>query len=488
MLEVRLSANDPQAKIRAPEKSSKQASASNPTTMSKATDMAPQEEVEAVSKKERREKKERKEKTEKKEKKEKKDKKRSRSEPNTDAAAVDSSEEAAATPAKKRKREALPDEIEIDVSLPEPASKKAARKAKKTKPNPAPTADTDGTETDSKAKDEKESNGKRSGFGVWIGNLPWSATKESIRKFLTDNTEIKSEQITRIHLPPPTKPVNPSWTTKPLNKGFAYVDFSTELAMYSAIALTETKMDGRALLIKNAKSFEGRPDKPKTDEDNATGPRGGKGATKGAHPPNKRVFVGNLSFDVTKEDLETHYTQCGLVEHIHMATFEDSGKCKGYAWITFDDVDAATSAVRGFLFKDEAHFTTTKKNNKVNHHSDGDDDADDADTHTNAKTHPKKRKWLVNKLMGRDLRCEFAEDATSRYNKRYGKDKPVDPVEGVNPDRWKNFGSSTKPHEQRRHGAPGHDDGRASSKRKVDPRSIRSGAAHSSAQRASQAI
>ncbi|RMZ66527.1 rna binding rnp24 [Pyrenophora seminiperda CCB06] len=391
------------------------------------------------------------------------------------AAAAAAAADTADTP-KKRKREILPDELEIDVSLPEPASKKAARKAKKAKLNPTPTADADSTaKTDGAVKEDKDT-GKRSEYGVWIGNLPWSATKDLLRNFLCENSDIKSEQITRVHLPPPTKPANPNWTNKPLNKGFAYVDFSTELAMYSCIALTETKMDGRALLIKNAKSFEGRPDKPKIEQE--AGGHGAKGAAKSAHPPNKRVFVGNLSFDVTKEDLEYHFGQAGEVEHIHMATFEDSGKCKGYAWVTFGDVEAATSAVNGYVFKDASAF----KSKKGKDHSDSDNDVD-------TKKAGKKRKWLLNKIAGREVRCEFAEDATTRYNKRYGKEKPADAVDGVNPDRWKNFGSNKggdKRFAKQDKGA--RPDGGRDFKRKVDPRTIRSGAAHSNAPRASQAI
>lgn len=428
--------------------------------MSKSVAMEPQEDVELSTKKERREKKE------------KKDKKRSKTEAKAESVEADAGEETTDTPAKKRKREVLPDELEIDVSLPEPASKKAARKAKKAKLNPAAATESNEATTDAKTDaGAKEEAGKRSDFGVWIGNLPWSATKDSIRQFLVDNAEMKPEQITRVHMPAPTKPPNPNWSTKPLNRGFAYVDFSTELGMYSAIALTETKMDGRALLIKNAKSFEGRPDKPKTEEDQDTG-RGAKGATKGGHPPNKRVFVGNLSFDVTKEDLQTHFAQCGAVEHIHMATFEDSGKCKGFAWITFGDVEAATCAVQGFIWKNESDIKGKKK------------DADNSDDRDDAKK-GKKRKWLLNKLMGRDLRCEFAEDSTTRYNKRYGKEKPEghhEAVEGVNPARWKNF---NKGGEDRGGNRDAQD---SKPRKKVDPRTIRSGAAHSNAPRASQAI
>lgn len=450
--------------------------------MSRHTKEESPEEVEVESKAERRARKEKK--------REEKERSKSRKVKQEDelAASEDAepitTEDAAETPGKKRKREALPDEIEIDVSLPEPASKKAARKAKKAKLNPATTTDTN-TTTEGKATVEtavdKDGTAKRSDYGVWIGNLPWSATKESLRKFLVDNAEMKDEQITRVHLPPPNKPVNPLWTTKPLNRGFAYVDFSTELGMYSAIALTETKMDGRALLIKNAKSFEGRPDKPKEEgQDNA-----GRGTTTGGkqvHPPNKRVFIGNLSFDVTKEDLQAHYAQCGPVENIHMATFEDSGKCKGYAWVTFGDVDTASAAVKGFTFKTEAEIKRMKKTA-----SKGDEESDSEDM--DAIKGNKRRKWLLNKLAGRELRCEFAEDSTTRYNKRYGKDKEPEAVDGVNPARWKNFDND------KRGGRGGAGGGRGGfvkkewkSRPKVDARTIPSGAAHTNAARASQAI
>ncbi|KAH5444801.1 hypothetical protein HBI30_204890 [Parastagonospora nodorum] len=439
--------------------------------MSKHTKEDSPEEVGAVKKSERKEKKEKKDK-------ERSKSKKSKSEVTEPAAADDAT--ATDTPAKKRKREILPDEIEIDVSAPEPASKKEARRLKKAKLNPPTTSGAEGT-TDGKAvadTEDKSKSDKRSDFGVWIGNLPWSATKESLRNFLMENTEMTAEQITRVHMPPPTKPVNPNWSTKPLNKGFAYVDFSTELAMYSAIALTETKMDGRALLIKNAKSFEGRPDKPKEEQEQDTG-RGAKGAVKSAHPPNKRVFVGNLSFDVTKEELQAHYSQCGPIENLHMATFEDSGKCKGYAWVTFGDVEAATSAVKGFIFKTEAEIKREKKGPVAKD--------DNSESESDLPKANKKRKWLLNRLNGREMRCEFAEDATTRYNKRYGKEKEADPVDGVNPARWKNFGGGD------RGGGGGRGGGFAGKREwkpreKVDARTIPSGKAHSSAQRASQAI
>jgi RNA recognition motif-containing protein len=384
-------------------------------------------------------------------------------------------EENGATP-KKRKREVLPDEIVVDPDLPEPLSKKELRKAKKAKTKPAATETTsgEGTTADQVTADSEEKPGKRGEYGVWIGNLPWSATKASLRTFLTENSEILNDQITRVHMPPPGKAANTRGDFKPSNKGFAYVDFATELAMYAAIALTETKMDGRNLLIKNAKSFDGRPKKEEGAEE-------GKAAgltTKTGHPPNKRVFVGNLAFDITKEDLEEHFGQCGEILHIHMATFEDTGKCKGYAWITFENAEVATKAVQGYIFKHDDD--DVKKEKKKPKKDDDDDENSSSSEQPKAEEKPKKakkgRKWYINKLRGRDLRCEFAEDSTIRYNKRYGKKERADGDDAGNPE-----GAQFKKHPDRARGPP-------KERKKVDPRDIRPGAAHAYAPRASQAI
>lgn len=432
---------------------------------------------------------------------------------------------------RKRKREPLPEELEIDVALPEPVSKKELRKAKKAKTKPAgdetaTTADSDektGDKKESKDGEAKNKDGttKRSEFGVWIGNLPWSATKDTLKDFITSNTEIPATAITRVNMPAPTRAPNPNWTTKPLNKGFAYVDFSDQLSMYAAIALTETKMDGRPLLIKNASNFEGRPEKAKAEEffgDSKEAGKEGKekAVGKSGNPPNKRVFVGNLGFDTTKEDLQAHYGQCGEILDIHMATFEDSGKCKGYAWVTFEDVEAATSAVRGFIFKqpkvdseseDEEQDEEMKDADAAGSSSDSDDEEKPKKTKKapkKEKKKPKPQKWYVNRLQGRELRCEFAEDSTTRYNKRYGKEKKaVEGMDGVHPDRLnrlgeeprrpkRNFGGDRREQQreerEKRFADKQGEMGERKPRKKVDPRTIKSGAAHTAAPRAPQGI
>ncbi|KAE8145066.1 hypothetical protein BDV25DRAFT_165485 [Aspergillus avenaceus] len=294
---------------------------------------------------------------------------------------------------KKRKSPHV-SEIEIDVSAPEPPSKKALRKAKK-KGSDTPLESTVGQEVGTVASNEESNN--RSEYGIWIGNLPFSATKDDLRMFLTSNCSFTDTAITRLHLPKPSEK-----NGRAQNKGFAYIDFSSQKAANEAMGLSEKLLSGRRVLIKDAKNYTGRPEKSQ-DEKQRTSTSG----SASSNPPSKRIFVGNLGFDATKEVIEEHFAQCGSVAHVHLATFQDTGKCKGYAWVTFEDLAAAEAAVKGFVMIDED--------------DEDDDTGSDAETHKKAKKPKQKRVW-VNNLLGRRMRMEFAEDATTRYKKRFGKD------------------------------------------------------------------
>ncbi|KAL8868293.1 MAG: hypothetical protein Q9174_005085 [Haloplaca sp. 1 TL-2023] len=342
---------------------------------------------------------------------------------------------------KKRKRsEKAPEELEVDISAPEPPSKKALRKAKKAKeptttnttsdPHPEAEPQPNGDEPSSappitEISEEKPSTSKRSAHGIWIGNLLYTTSKTDLRAFFTNDTTITDTIITRIHMPIPTDASSQRQKVKPQDKGFAYVDFSTPEALTEALALSETLLAGRKVLIKDAKSFEGRPDK----KDEATSAIKAKPSGK---PPSKRVFVGNLGFDTDKEDLEEHFTRCGEVSDVHIATFEDSGKCKGYGWVTFADVDAAEAAVRGWVVIKAEDEGVDEEDGSP----EGDQGADKEEPvrSKKSKKRPKDRKWWVNKLKGRPLRMEFAEDASVRYKKRFGKEATSNGTGARKPD------------------------------------------------------
>lgn len=316
------------------------------------------------------------------------------------------------TPMKrKRLANAETEELEIDLNQPEPPSKKAKRQQKKAErqgkllkagKTSAEKFKQDAADATSDAE-ETQAVAKRSEWSVWIGNLTWTTTKDDLREFFASKGDIPRDDITRLHMPPPPDK-GPAWKgPKPTNKGFAYVDFSTEEEMTRAIGLSEYLLGGRKVLIKNAKSFEGRPD-VKLD-----GPKAN--ANTPTKEPSKRIFVGGLSFDVTKDDLQDHFAQAGELEDVFLATFEDSGKCKGFGFVRFTNIDAAKAAVQGFVYKDRDEQDASEE------------EASENEAAKPNKRVSKKRKWYINRLHGRPLRCEFAEDAQSRYKKRFGKEK-----------------------------------------------------------------
>ncbi|KAI0972454.1 hypothetical protein F4678DRAFT_61013 [Xylaria arbuscula] len=336
-----------------------------------------------------------------------------------------------------KKRKTQLEEIEVDLSLPEPPSKKAKRFLKKGKPLPVkPNSDDeadDGLDIP-KTKDRKEK--KRSDYGIWIGNLPFTLTRVELFKWLVDSSGgiIKEENITRVNLPlnkdrnrqARQQNEDASQQGKPQNKGFAYVDFDAEASAVAAMALTETEFEGRKVLIKNATSFEGRPQKEAaaqaTEGDAVNGTEAnGAGSTAARQQQNasRKIYVGNLSFQVTEDDVRAQFEKCGEIEWVKIATFEDSGKCKGYGWVKFKEADAAAWAVKGFVkIKEEIE---TEDDFRDADESKDDDDGDDSKD-KQRKFH--LRKWWVNRLHGRELKIELAEDDQVRYKKRYGKGAP----------------------------------------------------------------
>jgi RNA recognition motif-containing protein len=401
---------------------------------------------------------------------------------------------------KKRKRPivAPEDELEIDINLPEPASKKAKRKEKKEKKEKKAKAENgEPEETVKPTTAEPPAPGQRSEYGIWIGNLPWSATKDTLRTWFEDQG-IDYKSITRLHMPAPPEEKGPSRPGfKPLNKGFAYVDFLGLPELELALALSEKLMGGRKVLIKNAKSFEGRPTVTEAEQAKKAA------AAPDGKEPTQRIFIGNLGFDVTKDDLMEHFSQAGTIEDIHMATFQDTGKCKGFAWVRFHDMESAAAAVRGYIFKsggeDDDDEDGEEEDGAEEEEEEEEGDKKKSGKSKSKKKKEKKRKWFINRLAGRPVRVEFAEDAQTRYKKRYGS-KPAAP-EGGNAPRhsgprpsWGGRGE-----EQSGEGAPAPDrrnprkmdaDARQAMRRQkhIDARNVAPGQALANAQRASTAI
>jgi cold-inducible RNA-binding protein len=57
------------------------------------------------------------------------------------------------------------------------------------------------------------------------------------------------------------------------------------------------------------------------------------------------IFVGNLSFQTSQEDLTAAFTQYGAVERVNIVTDRDSGQPRGFAFVEMTDRREAETAI-----------------------------------------------------------------------------------------------------------------------------------------------
>jgi cold-inducible RNA-binding protein len=65
----------------------------------------------------------------------------------------------------------------------------------------------------------------------------------------------------------------------------------------------------------------------------------------------KKIFVGNLSFRTTEEELNALFSQVGAVESVSIITDRDTGRSKGFGFVSMND-DDAEKAIAAFNGKD----------------------------------------------------------------------------------------------------------------------------------------
>lgn len=57
------------------------------------------------------------------------------------------------------------------------------------------------------------------------------------------------------------------------------------------------------------------------------------------------IFVGNLSYQTTQQDLESAFNAFGAVDRVNIVTDRDTGQSRGFAFVEMSDSDAAQSAI-----------------------------------------------------------------------------------------------------------------------------------------------
>lgn len=67
---------------------------------------------------------------------------------------------------------------------------------------------------------------------------------------------------------------------------------------------------------------------------------------------NKKLYVGNLSYSVTSDQLREHFGQAGTVVDAVVISDRQSGRSKGFGFVEFEKEEEANKAIEMFNGKD----------------------------------------------------------------------------------------------------------------------------------------
>ncbi|XP_072239669.1 RNA-binding protein 34 [Leuresthes tenuis] len=179
---------------------------------------------------------------------------------------------------------------------------------------------------------------------VFVGNLPISCTKKTLRSLFKDKGSIESIRFRSVVREDPTvsrklaaikRKIHPQMQS--LN---AYVVFKDEDGVTKALERNGIEIE---------KDFHIRVDRV-TDSS--------------SHDHKRSVFVGNLSFEINELAFRRHFEECGTVEAVRLVRDQNSGLGKGFGYVLFESADSVQLALELDSSKLEGRSIRVKRSMK----------------------------------------------------------------------------------------------------------------------------
>jgi len=185
---------------------------------------------------------------------------------------------------------------------------------------------------------------------VYVGNLAWEVSWQDLKDLMkTTNHEVVRVDVMQ--------------TSDGRSKGCAIVEFATfEGAAEAVLTLNDTELSGRQIFVREdretSNSTNTREHSSRGKHRNRHSGGGGNGSGSGSFQGNKnnsnlssnpesqprRVYVGNLSWDVTWPELKDHMRTAGEVLRADVIS-EHNGRSKGCGIVEYATEDEAQQAI-----------------------------------------------------------------------------------------------------------------------------------------------
>ncbi|XP_040097554.1 heterogeneous nuclear ribonucleoproteins A2/B1-like [Oryx dammah] len=148
---------------------------------------------------------------------------------------------------------------------------------------------------------------------LFIGGLSSETTEESLKNYYQQWGELTDYVVIR-------------GLASQKSRGFGFVTFSSVAEVDAAMAARPHSIDGRVVDPKRAVARE-------------------KSEKQGSLVTVKKLFVGGIKEDTKEHHLREYFEKYGKIDAIEIVTDRQSGKKRGFGFVTFDDYDPVDKIV-----------------------------------------------------------------------------------------------------------------------------------------------
>ncbi|KAL1207912.1 Splicing factor U2af large subunit B [Cardamine amara subsp. amara] len=177
-------------------------------------------------------------------------------------------------------------------------------------------------------KDEPEADPERDQRTVFAYQMPLKATERDVYEFFSKAGKVRDVRLIMDR-------------NSRRSKGVGYIEFYDVMSVPMAIALAGQLFLGQPVMVKPSEA-----EKNLAQSNTTTGGVGGTG------PVDRKLYVGNLHFNMTELQLRQIFEPFGPVELVQLPLDLETGQCKGFGFIQFAQLEhskAAQIALNGKL-------------------------------------------------------------------------------------------------------------------------------------------
>jgi len=164
---------------------------------------------------------------------------------------------------------------------------------------------------------------------LYIGNLDYSTDENRLREEFSN-----FGSVTDVFLPMDRE------TNRP--RGFGFVTLSSRKSAEEAISkMDQSQLDGRTIRVS-----ESRPKGDRGGGSSDFGGGGGGGSFNPSGDEEVKLYVGNLSFETSEENVRSAFEAHGRVSDCFLPTDRDTGKMRGFAFVTMPAAEAEVACTK----------------------------------------------------------------------------------------------------------------------------------------------